>query len=132
MTCTNSHHFADDVAEQTDRLRGLRQEMADLDFTQEHRAPGASRYTSADGTVVVSIGQDNDSDAVVIARLSPAGSEAWTLIANAQCPPAMQILALYAALHADPEHTVADLVRSIADAFTLDPRPVEAAATNLP
>ncbi len=103
--------------------------MADLDFTAEHPAPGASRYTSADGTVVVSIGHDNDPDAVVIARLSPTGPEAWTLSLNAQCPPVMQILALYTALHADPQYTVTDLVRSIADAFNLDPRPVDVAAT---
>jgi hypothetical protein len=129
MTCTKSDHPADGEAEEANRLRGLRQEMADLDFTADDLAPGASRYTSADGTVVVSIGHDNDRDAVVIARLSPTGPEAWTLTLNAHCPPVMQIVALYTALHADSEHTVTDLVWSIADAFNLDPRPVDAAAT---
>ncbi|MFC0531335.1 hypothetical protein [Phytohabitans kaempferiae] len=129
MTCASSDSAADGVGD--DRLRGLRQEMTDLDFTVDDLAPGRSRYTSADGTTVVSIGHDDDPGAVALTRLTDAGTQAWTLTAHAACPAPVQMLALYTVLHSDTENgTITDLLRSIADAFSLDTQPRTAAAAS--
>ncbi len=96
---------------------GLVEELRELGFEpREHSQPGHAAYAATDSPALVTV-TDEPGRRTVRITVRPADATSWGLDWTAGTPHAVQLIALYAALNADPAAAIA------AAAAAICPRP---------